>query len=206
MNGLDFKALSKTLSNEVLIDVVYHQRPSEAELEAYMAEIQKRGLEKDLEMMQEAKKERKAKIIDSVSLLPKEELFNIVIYNIYHYEEHELITFRNEIERRGWNQELAEASHASELSRANFRDSVINKSENAEELLDNFAEHIFATVPGMKEKIEAEQKEKSNQDLVVGALSILTGGIMLYFTDGSLLPYGAFLIGTVLIIKGVLKF
>ena len=94
MDKIDFKALAKTFSNEVLFDLICNQKTSKEDLDIYMNEVKERGIERELFEIIRKKEDKKNLIKDSVKELSKETLFTIVLYNIERFEEDDLIIFK----------------------------------------------------------------------------------------------------------------
>jgi len=200
MNNLDFKALSKTLSKEILFDLICNQKISEDELTIYKEEVRKRGLERELSEMIENKEHRKIKIKNSVKELSKEELFNIALFNIDHYSKDDLVVFKEEIESRGLGEEFSTKEKLKEADDLNFKKSVLNNSNSPEELLKNFNNHIFSEDPEQKQR---EGKKQSFKSIIIGLALILIGGILTLSFEGGIIFYGAILVGLILILKGI---
>lgn len=203
MNYNDFKSIAKKVSKEVLFDGILNRELCEDEHRAFIEEINKRGLQLELSKTVANNNARKGSVKDSVKQLSKEDLFNIILYNIDNFTEEELAIFKNEAVARGLQEELTAALNEKAKSDKEFQDKVSNSSDNIVDLINNFQEHMFEVAPELKEKVEkAEKKSKANR--VVGIVLLLIG-LLLYKTGGSIVSFGIIGLGIFLFVRGVLK-
>lgn len=205
MNNIDFKALAKTLSNEILFDIICNQKISKDELDIYMSEVKNRGLERELSEMIRDIEDKKNQLKNSVEELSNETLFNTIIYNIQNYEEEDLIIFKNEIENRGLGKELSEAIQSKKIDDVNFRNSFVNNLNDTEDLLHTFNEHVLSETTEMKQRVENEKRKKSLTDIIIGIVLILIGVALTFSMEGEVIFYGAILVGSFLTVKGIVK-
>ncbi|ADY30071.1 hypothetical protein [Cellulophaga lytica] len=204
MNYNDFKSSAKKFSNEVLFDSLLHRDLCNDERRAYTEEIHKRGLESQLAEATEANNARKNSIIDSVKNLPKQELLNVIVFNIDKFTEEQLTIFRNEAVARGLQNELTAALNEKAKSDKEFRDTVINNADNIGQMMNNFTEHLFTISPELKKSVEkAEKKSKANR--IVGIVLLVIGILLLSKTGWNTISFGITALGIFLFVRGVLK-
>ncbi|APU10930.1 hypothetical protein KLA_07791 [Cellulophaga geojensis KL-A] len=204
MNYNDFKSSAKKFSNEVLFDSLLHRDLCNDERRAYTEEIHKRDLESQLAEATEANNVRKNSIIDSVKNLPKQELLNVIVFNIDKFTEEQLTIFRNEAVARGLQNELTAALNEKAKSDKEFRDTVINNADNIGQMMNNFTEHLFTISPELKKSVEkAEKKSKANR--IVGIVLLVIGILLLSKTGWNTISFGITALGIFLFVRGVLK-
>lgn len=204
MNYNDFKSSAKKFSNEVLFDSLLHRDLCNDERRAYKEEIHKRGLESQLAEATEANNARKNSIIDSVKNLPKQELLNVIVFNIDKFTEEQLTIFRNEAVARGLQNELTAALNEKAKSDKEFRDTVINNADNIGQMMNNFTEHLFTISPELKKSVEkAEKKSKANR--IVGIVLLVIGILLLSKIGWNTISFGITALGIFLFVRGVLK-
>ncbi len=203
MKTIDFNALAKTLSNELLLDALCNQKISEEEHEIYMNEIKSRGIEKELSILIKHKADKKNKLLLSVNELTEENLFNVVLYNIDRFSVDELITFKKEIERRGLSEKLSEAIDNKETEDAKFREAVYKNTDSLDDLVNNFNNQVIASSPQLQQSIKKAKKRKLTTNLIAGVVLIIIGAVLSIVMDESRLFYGAMVVGIILIVKGL---
>jgi hypothetical protein len=137
----------------------------------------------------------------------KEDLFNILCYNYPKFTEQELSFFKNEVGERGLEKEFADVMKAKEADDLNFKQTVLDASHDPLALLENFNAYTEGRFPDIAKRVSEDQikkrKRKSLISVVLGVVLISIGITLTAAAEGSMIFYGAIVVGIILLAKGI---